>query len=77
MYTLELMAEGSGYKGKEILHEVSFKADQDSIYVGLGPNGAGKTLSFAIPVHPFVGCPSLCNPWTNQMHSLQENQAPD
>lgn len=54
MYTLELMAVGSGYKGKEILHEVSFKADQNSTYVGLGPNGAGKTLSFAIPVHPFV-----------------------
>ncbi len=58
MHTLELESVDSGYKGKEILHKVSFKADQNAIYVVLGPNGAGKTTLFrtiAGIVEPFSG----------------------
>ncbi|MHB8566962.1 MAG: heme ABC exporter ATP-binding protein CcmA [Nitrososphaerales archaeon] len=43
MHTLELTGVTSGYEGKPILHDISFKAQESAIYVVLGPNGAGKT----------------------------------
>ena len=46
MHTLELAGVSSGYEGKEVLHDISFKAQESSIYVVLGPNGAGKTTLF-------------------------------
>ncbi len=46
MHVLELARVTSGYDGKSILHDVSFKAQESSIYVVLGPNGAGKTTLF-------------------------------
>lgn len=45
-HTLELKNVVSGYNGKPILHNISFKAKESSIYVVLGPNGAGKTTLF-------------------------------
>jgi ABC-2 type transport system ATP-binding protein len=36
----------SGYEGKLVLHDISFKAQESAIYVVLGPNGAGKTTLF-------------------------------
>ncbi len=43
-----LVCEGvtSGYRGRPILHDVSFTIDRPAIYVVLGPNGAGKTTLF-------------------------------
>jgi len=46
LHTLELAGVNSGYKGKAVLHDISFKAQESSIYVVLGPNGAGKTTLF-------------------------------
>ena len=36
----------SGYNGQTVLHDISFKLQEPSIYVVLGPNGAGKTTMF-------------------------------
>jgi len=36
----------SGYLGSRVLHQVSFRITEPSIYVVLGPNGAGKTTLF-------------------------------
>jgi len=36
----------SGYSGKKILEDISFRIDEPAIYVVLGPNGAGKTTLF-------------------------------
>jgi ABC-2 type transport system ATP-binding protein len=44
--TLELSDVSSGYGGKQILHDITFKAQESAIYVVLGPNGAGKTTLF-------------------------------
>lgn len=44
--TLELAGVSSGYEGKTILHDITFKAEESAIYVVLGPNGAGKTTLF-------------------------------
>ncbi len=46
MHTLELENVDSGYGGKAVLHNISFKAGEPSVYVVLGPNGAGKTTLF-------------------------------
>ncbi len=46
MHALELKGVSSGYEGKAVLHDISFKATESSIYVVLGPNGAGKTTLF-------------------------------
>lgn len=46
MHTLELAGVSSGYGGKQILQNISFKAQESAIYVVLGPNGAGKTTLF-------------------------------
>ena len=46
MHTLELIDANSGYNGKPVLHNISFKAEESAIYVVLGPNGAGKTTLF-------------------------------
>lgn len=46
MHTLELAAVNSGYGGKPVLHDITFKAQESAIYVVLGPNGAGKTTLF-------------------------------
>ena len=36
----------SGYFGRKILDNISFRIDEPAIYVVLGPNGAGKTTLF-------------------------------
>ncbi len=46
MHTLELAGVTSGYGGKPVLHDITFKAQESAIYVVLGPNGAGKTTLF-------------------------------
>ncbi|HTY74371.1 MAG TPA: ABC transporter ATP-binding protein [Candidatus Nanoarchaeia archaeon] len=46
MHALELDNVSSGYDGQVVLHNVSFKLQEPSIYVVLGPNGAGKTTLF-------------------------------
>ena len=46
MHTLELAGVSSGYEGKQVLHDVTFKAQESAIYIVLGPNGAGKTTLF-------------------------------
>ena len=46
MHTLELEGIDSGYNDKPVLHDISFKAKESSVYVVLGPNGAGKTTLF-------------------------------
>ncbi|MDA4114136.1 MAG: ABC transporter ATP-binding protein [Thaumarchaeota archaeon] len=46
MHTLELAGVSSGYEGKTVLHDITFKAQESAIYVVLGPNGAGKTTLF-------------------------------
>ncbi len=58
MHTLELNNITSGYNGQAILHDISFKLKEPSIYVVLGPNGAGKTTLFrtiAGVLEPFSG----------------------
>jgi ABC-2 type transport system ATP-binding protein len=44
--TLELANVNSGYGNKQVLHDITFKAQEPAIYVVLGPNGAGKTTLF-------------------------------
>jgi ABC-2 type transport system ATP-binding protein len=46
VHTLELNDVSSGYNGQTVLHNISFKLQEPSIYVVLGPNGAGKTTLF-------------------------------
>jgi ABC-2 type transport system ATP-binding protein len=46
MHTLELAGVTSGYSGKPVLRDITFKAQESAIYVVLGPNGAGKTTLF-------------------------------
>ncbi|MGI0091913.1 MAG: ABC transporter ATP-binding protein [Nitrososphaerales archaeon] len=46
MHSLELVDISSGYGGKTVLHDITFKAQESAIYVVLGPNGAGKTTLF-------------------------------
>jgi len=46
MHTLELQSVCSGYNGRKVLQDISFTANESSIYVVLGPNGAGKTTLF-------------------------------
>ncbi len=43
---LELKDVSSGYNGKLVLHDITFRAEDSAIYVVLGPNGAGKTTLF-------------------------------
>jgi len=43
---LELAGVSSGYARKEVLHHITFVAEEPAIYVVLGPNGAGKTTLF-------------------------------
>lgn len=46
LHTLELAGVNSGYGGRPILRDITFKAQESAIYVVLGPNGAGKTTLF-------------------------------
>jgi ABC-2 type transport system ATP-binding protein len=46
METLELLEISAGYGAEEVLHKISLKLTEPSIYVVLGPNGAGKTTLF-------------------------------
>ena len=46
MHTLELNNVTSGYNGQAVLHDISFKLKEPSVYVVLGPNGVGKTTLF-------------------------------
>jgi ABC-2 type transport system ATP-binding protein len=46
MEKLELAGVSSGYGKNEVIHEISLKITEPSIYVVLGPNGAGKTTLF-------------------------------
>jgi ABC-2 type transport system ATP-binding protein len=36
----------SGYSGRKVLEDISFRINEPAIYVVLGPNGAGKTTLF-------------------------------
>jgi len=40
---IDCRAVSSGYLGKAVLNDVTFRIDAPGIYVVLGPNGAGKT----------------------------------
>lgn len=58
MPALELNSVSSGYGKQVVLHDISFKLQEPSIYVVLGPNGAGKTTMFrtiAGILEPFNG----------------------
>jgi ABC-2 type transport system ATP-binding protein len=58
MQKLELIEVSSGYGRDEVIHRISFKITEPSIYVVLGPNGAGKTTLFrtiAGILKPFSG----------------------
>lgn len=58
MHSLELVNVSSGYNGTPVLNRISFRADENAIYVVLGPNGAGKTTLFrtiAGILEPLVG----------------------
>jgi ABC-2 type transport system ATP-binding protein len=46
MQKLELQEVSAGYGTEEIIHKISLKITDPSIYVILGPNGAGKTTLF-------------------------------
>ena len=46
MHALELNDVSSGYNKQVVLHDISFKLQEPSIYVVFGPNGAGKTTLF-------------------------------
>jgi len=55
---LELNNVSSGYNKQVVLHDISFRLQEASIYVVLGPNGAGKTTLFrtiAGILEPFKG----------------------
>jgi ABC-2 type transport system ATP-binding protein len=43
---LELRELSAGYGAEEVIHKISLKITEPSIYVVLGPNGAGKTTLF-------------------------------
>jgi len=43
---LELHELSAGYGSEEVIHKISLKITEPSIYVVLGPNGAGKTTLF-------------------------------
>jgi len=43
---IECRSVTSGYLGSRVLHKVSFRVSEPSVYVVLGPNGAGKTTLF-------------------------------
>lgn len=46
MKRLELQEVSAGYGAEEVIHRISLKITEPSIYVVLGPNGAGKTTLF-------------------------------
>jgi ABC-2 type transport system ATP-binding protein len=46
MQQLELRDLSAGYGLEEVIHKISLKLTEPSIYVVLGPNGAGKTTLF-------------------------------
>jgi ABC-2 type transport system ATP-binding protein len=46
MQKLELNEISSGYGVEEVIHKISLKITEPSIYIVLGPNGAGKTTLF-------------------------------
>ncbi len=46
MQKLELHEVSAGYGAEEVIHRISLKMIEPSIYVVLGPNGAGKTTLF-------------------------------
>lgn len=46
MQRLELQEVSAGYGAQEVIHRISLKITEPSIYVVLGPNGAGKTTLF-------------------------------
>lgn len=46
MQKLELNEVSAGYEAEEVIHRISLKIIEPSIYVVLGPNGAGKTTLF-------------------------------
>lgn len=46
MQKLELQEISAGYGREEVVHKISLKITEPSIYVVLGPNGAGKTTLF-------------------------------
>jgi ABC-2 type transport system ATP-binding protein len=46
MQKLELLDVSAGYGIEEVIHRISLKITEPSIYVILGPNGAGKTTLF-------------------------------
>ena len=58
MHVLELNSVEFGYNKNAVLHNISFVAQESSIYVVLGPNGSGKTTLFrtiAGILEPFAG----------------------
>jgi ABC-2 type transport system ATP-binding protein len=58
MQKLELTEVSSGYGRNEVIHRISIKITEPSIYVVLGPNGAGKTTLFRTIggiLKPFAG----------------------
>jgi len=46
MQNLELNEVSAGYGAEEVIHGLSLRITEPSIYVVLGPNGAGKTTLF-------------------------------
>jgi ABC-2 type transport system ATP-binding protein len=46
MHTLELAGVDAGYNDNQVLRNITFRAQEPSIYVLLGPNGSGKTTLF-------------------------------
>ena len=50
MQTLSAEEIGKSYRGRRVVHDVSFHVKQGEVVGLLGPNGAGKTTSFYIVV---------------------------